>query len=123
MSGELKPKVEIKVGQELSARWRGRRADDPDRRKATVIRVGRVWAEAEVEGWSVYPIRFRIENGQGDTAAQFHLDIPEVLAYEQHISDAWATLRAHGMRADEFGVKTHDADLFAVAELLEKGVK
>jgi hypothetical protein len=122
MSGELKPKVEIKVGQELSARWRVKTRYTVDRRRAVVTRVARVWAEAEVDGY-IDPVRFRIDTGLGDEAAQFHMDIPEVLAYEQRIRDSWATLRAHGMRADEFGVKTHDADLFAVAELLEKGVK
>jgi hypothetical protein len=118
MSGELKPKVEIKVGQELSARWRVRNRADTDRRKAVVISIARVWAKAQVEDWRD-PIRFRIDTGLGDDASQFHLDIPEVLAYEQRIRDAWKTLKEHGLRADEFGVKTHDADLFAVAAYLE----
>lgn len=120
MSEELKPTGEFTVGQTV---WASPRFGDRTvLRKARVVRIARVWAEAEVEGWSHQPIRFRTDSGLGDQAAQFHIEVPGLDAYKARVSAAWAVLEAHGFLVDQWQRReAHDAELFAVAELLEAG--
>jgi hypothetical protein len=116
MSGELKPTGSFTVGQEVLAR--PKYGKDPELVKAVVTKVARIWAEAAVEGWHSVA-RFRVATGEPDPKSQHQIVLPEVRAYSERIGAAHTVLKAHGFEASW---RVHDAELFAVADLLEKGV-
>lgn len=115
MSGELRPTGSFTVGQEVLAR--PMYGKDPELCKAVVTKVARVWAEAQIDGWS-RAVRFRIATGEPDGNSQHRIVLPEVRAYSERIDAAHAVLKEHGFEVSTWRV--HDAELFAVAELLSK---
>ncbi len=114
MSGELKPKPALAVGTEIVV-------SDPDPRRkqvwtAKVAKIARVWitmdngrrfrADTQTEG---------LEFGWGG----LHFRTVEQVVYESMISAAWTVLKEHGLAEAPYQDKIHDAELFAVAELLK----
>jgi hypothetical protein len=117
MSGELKPKNKFVVGEEIIAYRHLHRA--VERRPAVVVETARVWAIAEVEGIGQRQ-RFRMETGIGDNNAWWNFSVPSLIRFNDRVSAAWETLKAHGLASAYYAGSVHDAHLFAVADLLEQ---
>lgn len=127
MSGELKPELSVAVGDEVIVINPDRRyrTDEPkpEPRRETVIKAARVWITTDSRR------RFRRDSQSESTGAGWggwHFRTEAQHAYRERVISAWEVLKAHGLAPDTSGYRytnTHDAELFAVAALLEKGVE
>lgn len=119
MSGELRPKLKLTLGQKLVVRHGGR-YPAPDA-EIEVIRIGRKYAYLQREGgWN--EVKISLATTFGRIGLNDRLALPEIDEYHARVTEAKERLVRYGFirHVTDWLSNVHDADLFAVSDLLEK---
>lgn len=129
MSGELKPKMAFEVGQVLDGVWRhdrvGFRGQGPTKppedwkhEEIRVTKIARKYVYFAIGKWGV---EYRqLIDSPNRSIDGYDVEFPELEAYEARVAEANDAMEEFGFGTGHYRWNSlHDADLFAVADLLK----
>lgn len=129
MSGELKPEMAFEVGQVIYGVWHhdrvGYRGQGPTkppeewkREEIRVTKIARKYVYFEIGNWAT-EVR-QLINSPSRNIGGYDVDFPELEAYEARVAEAREIIEKLGFETGRYAWNSpHDADLFAVADLLK----